>query len=129
MWLKKQITCIVCPVSCEISITYTESAWNGIKVMTVDGNICERGREFVIKEMENPERTIASSVLVEGGDLPLVSVRTDKPISKAKIFEVMNIINQCKIKAPVKRNQIIVKNILDLNINIIATKTVNAVKT
>ncbi|MHA1410254.1 MAG: DUF1667 domain-containing protein [Candidatus Odinarchaeia archaeon] len=125
--MKKTITCIVCPIGCDITVEYEKTSAGLLKVIVIEGNQCPKGERFVIKEIENPERTIASSVKVEGGELPLVSVRTDRPIPKNKIFDVMREINKIILKAPVKRNQIIIKNVLGLDANIIATRTVDSI--
>ena len=122
--MKKVITCIVCPIGCDISVDYQKTHLNGIKVIEVEGNVCAKGKEFVIKEMENPERTITSSIKIENGELPLISVRTSKPVPKSKIFEIINIINTIIVKAPIRCNDVIVENILDLGVNIISTRSV-----
>ncbi|MHA1755003.1 MAG: DUF1667 domain-containing protein [Candidatus Odinarchaeia archaeon] len=127
--MKKEIICIICPQGCTITVSYTEDQQGQIKVLSVEGSACKRGEEYAIKEVVNPERTVTSSVLVEDGELPLVSVRTDKPIPKKLIFQIMDILKKAKVKAPVRRGQIIVENILNTGANIIATRTVKSVNT
>jgi CxxC motif-containing protein len=70
------------------------------------------------------KRTIASSVLVEGGDLPLVSVRTRGTIPKEQIFPVMEEIRKCQVKAPIRAGTVLIPNVLGLGADVIATKTV-----
>ena len=117
--MNKEITCIICPNGCELSIELEEQ---GIK--NISGALCKRGKEYAEQEIQNPKRTIASLVKVVDGEIPLVSVRTTKAVPKEKIFEVMEEIKKLEINAPVKINQIIVKNILGLDSDIIATKFV-----
>ena len=62
----RTFTCIMCPRGCSVTAEVS-----GTEVSSVEGNFCPKGREYVIQELTNPMRNIASSVLVEGGELPL----------------------------------------------------------
>jgi CxxC motif-containing protein len=117
---KKEITCIVCPIGCKIIIKT-----NGKKFEILDGNKCKQGVEYARSEALDPRRVLTSSVLVEDGIRPLVSVKTKKPIPKDKVFEVLKQIQRIKVKAPIKIGQVIVKNIANTNIDLIATKTID----
>ena len=70
----KTTTCIMCPNGCEI----TED---------LNGGMCEKGASYVKNEILNPKRTLTSSVRVENGVIPLVSVRTSEPITKDRLRE------------------------------------------
>ena len=74
--------------------------------------------------MENPMRSIASSVLVEGGELPLASVRLTRPIPKEKIFAVMEEIKKVKLSAPVEEGTVVISNVLGLGSDVMVTKAV-----
>lgn len=71
-------------------------------------------------------RNIATSILVEGGEMPLASVRLSAPIPKAKIFDVMNEIRKVKRTAPVHEGEVVIENVLGLGSNVIVTRTVEA---
>lgn len=121
--MNKEMTCIVCPNGCTLKLDY--EIREGKPVLDkVTGNLCPRGLEYARQELLAPKRTIASSVLVEGGELPLVSVRTRGAIPKEKIFAVMEEIRKCRVKAPVKAGTVLLPNVLDLGADVIATKTV-----
>ena len=77
-----------------------------------------------MQELTDPRRNIASSVILLNGELPLVSVRLTNPIPKDKIFDVMDIIKNIKLKAPVEVGDIIVKNIMGYDSDLIVTKQV-----
>lgn len=123
--MTKDITCIVCPNGCTLHIDYEQSADHKIQVKAVTGYTCKRGLEYANQEMTDPKRTIASSVLVEGGEAPLVSVRTNGPIPKAKIFAVMAEIQKTTLQAPVKAGTVVLADVLGLGVDVIATKTVD----
>jgi CxxC motif-containing protein len=112
-------TCIICPNGCDIEVKIEEG-----KILSIEGASCERGEDYVRQEQTNPKRTISSSVLVEGGELPLVSVRLTEPVPKGKIFEVMEEIKKLKVKAPVHSEEVLIKDILGLGSDVIATKEI-----
>lgn len=110
---EKKITCIECPVGCEITVEVD----NG-EVLSVTGNGCPRGKLYASSEVICPRRVITSTVKKEnGGVLP---VKTDKPVKKSEIFDVMQKINGATAKSGVRRGDIIVENITE-DINLIAT--------
>jgi len=117
----KEYTCIICPNGCELTAEFE----NG-KVLSVEGATCKRGRDYVEQELTNPQRNIASSILLEGGMLPLVSVRLSKPIPKDKIFDVMAVIKKTRLQAPVQAGQVAIPNVLGLGSDVIVTKDVSA---
>jgi CxxC motif-containing protein len=55
-------------------------------------------------------------------------VKSTHPVPKEKIFTVLKELQKTTIKAPVKSRQIIIKNVANTGIDIIATKTVNPLK-
>ena len=122
--MKKTITCIVCPNGCTLDISYDQDAQGKVTISQVTGNLCKRGVEYAQQEMTDPRRTIASSVLVRNGDLPLVSVRTSGAIPKNQIFDVMKEIRKVEVDAPVKAGTVIIPDVLHLGVDIIATKDV-----
>jgi len=69
-------------------------------------------------------RTIASSVVVKGGVLPLASVRLSRPVKKALIFPIMQKINTTCLTAPVHIGQIVLHNVCDSGSDVIVTKNV-----
>ncbi len=117
--MKKTFTCIVCPNSCEIDVELE----NG-RIASIEGNRCIRGRDYVVQEITAPKRNFATSVLVEGGELPLCSVRLSSAIPKERIFDAMDVIRKLKVHAPVKAGDILLENLLDLGCDVIATKSI-----
>jgi len=118
--MKRTFTCIVCPNGCEI-----EAEYEGTQVLSVTGNLCPKGKTYVTQELVDPRRTIATSVRVLGGSLPLTSVRLTNAIPKDRIFDAMAEINRQTLTAPVHIGQVVVKNLLNLNTDVIVTKNVD----
>jgi CxxC motif-containing protein len=119
--LIKKLTCISCPIGCELSVSLDE---NG-KIIDIEGNRCPRGEEYAISEITDPKRILPISVKVENGEMELVSAKTDKPVPKKRLNEIIDYIKKLKVKAPIKRGDVIVKNILETGANLVATRTVN----
>ena len=119
---EKEITCIVCPIGCKILVRT-----DGTRFEVLEGNKCKKGLEYARNEALDPRRMLTTSVLVKNGDWPLASVKSSRPIQKEKVFSVLEEIKGINVKAPVKSGQVILRNVADTDINIIATKTVKNV--
>lgn len=115
----KEYTCIICPNGCDI-----EARIENGSVVDLEGALCPKGRTYVEQELTDPQRNIASSVLVKNGALPLASVRLTKPIPKDKILEAMEQIKRVKVEAPTESGQMVIKNLLGLDSDVVITKQV-----
>lgn len=116
----KKMTCIVCPNGCSLEVQVDEDEVTG-----VTGNLCLKGMIYAEKEVINPTRVVTSTVEVEDGALPRVSVKTEKDIPKSKVMECARALKDIKIKAPVHIGDVIVENIAGTRVNIVATVNVN----
>ncbi|MEG1012121.1 MAG: DUF1667 domain-containing protein [Ruthenibacterium sp.] len=121
----KEFTCIVCPNGCCIRAQISEDG----TVAAIEGQLCPRGEDYVRQELTAPQRNIASSVVVTGGEFPLVSVRLTAPIPKSRIFDVMAEINHQHLTAPVSIGQVLVSDILGSGVDLVATKNCLRIKT
>ena len=119
MTAEKKITCIICPIGCKILVKI-----EGRQCKIIEGNKCKQGVDYAKNEALDPKRVLTSSVLVEDGELPLVSVKTPNPVPKEKVFHVLKKIKKTVVKAPVKSGQTIIKNVANTGIDIVSTKTV-----
>ncbi|HEX3001254.1 MAG TPA: DUF1667 domain-containing protein [Methanoregula sp.] len=122
--ITKELTCVICPNGCPLKVALEEGPLP--RIVEVTGNTCKKGAEWAEQEIINPMRTIASSILVEGGDFSLVSVRTDYAIPLARIFDVMRVIKTTRVKAPVNIGEVLIQKPADTSCNIIATRNVRA---
>ena len=117
----REFTCIMCPLGCSLEVTEE----NG-QVLEVEGNTCPKGREYAVQEVTAPMRNIASSIRIEGGELPLASVRLSAPIPKKDIFRAMEEIRKVSRKAPVHIGDVVISHLLGTDADVIVTKNVNA---
>lgn len=81
---------------------------------------------YAAEELLNPVRTLTTTIRVSNGVIPLISVKTDKPIPKEKLFKVMDTISEFEVNAPVKIGDVLIGNVGGLDANIVATKNVEA---
>lgn len=119
---KRELICIGCPLGCRITV----SMENG-EVVDVTGNTCKRGEAYAIKEVTAPARTVTSTVIVKGGTLRMVSVKTQTDIPKEKIQDCMAALKGVCVEAPVHIGQVIVENVAGTGVNVVATKNIKAV--
>lgn len=116
----KELVCIVCPKGCRLILIQDENSQGGYKVI---GNGCNRGIDYGIKELTNPTRVLTSTVKIKGSILKRLPVRTKGDIPKNKIFECMELLNNVDVEAPIKVGDIIIKNILNTGVDLIASKS------
>lgn len=119
----REITCIVCPVGCRAKVTIK----NG-KISKVENIECPRGEEYVLREINAPTRDFFTTVRVRGAGIPLCPVRAAQPIPKEKMPDCVLELAKIVVDAPIKAGDTIIKNLLSLGIDIIATRDLKRAK-
>jgi CxxC motif-containing protein len=116
----RDITCILCPVGCRITVTITGDA-----ITDVAGHACLRGEEYARQEVQQPRRIVISVVRCMYGDIPTVSVKTTKAIPRDRIREVMDALCAVQVTAPVVSGEVICRNVCGLGTDVVATRSVH----
>ena len=111
----KELICIVCPNGCRLKVDEE----NGY---AVTGNRCARGAEYGRVELLRPTRVVTSTVRCTGGTHPRCPVKTDRPIPKERIFDVMEALEGVSLAAPVSVGQVVIENVCGTGANIVATR-------
>ncbi len=111
----KEFVCIVCPNGCLLSVDE--------KTHKVEGNKCKKGEQFAIDELTAPKRTLTTTVRTAFKEFPVLPVRVSGEIPKEKIFEVMEEINKTVVDTKLKRGEPVLKNVLNLGVDVIATSS------
>ena len=114
----RELVCIVCPKGCTMKIEEKDGE------ISVTGNSCKRGASFAVSERTEPKRTVCTTVRTVFKDAPVIPVRVSAEIPKDRIFDVMREINAVTLSSPVGRNDVIIKNVLGLGADVIATSGV-----
>ena len=118
--MKREMICVSCPIGCQLSVELDD---NGT-VNSVTGNTCKRGEKYAVDECTNPVRMLTTTMKVNGGSLPVISVKTSSPIPKGKMFECMKEINKEVVDAPIRMGAVLISNICDTGVDIVATNEV-----
>ena len=115
----KELICIVCPKGCHLKIDEN----NGY---SVSGNACPRGEEYGKKELQNPTRTLTSTVRVAGAAISRLPVKTDREIPKADLPRLVGLLNNVSATAPVQMGDVLMADIGGTGANLVATRSLSA---
>lgn len=118
--MKKELTCIVCPMGCHLSVELDETG----APVSVEGNRCPRGAAYAKDELTHPTRTLTSTVRLANREGRMLSVKTNRPISKGKLFEAMEILRTVAVEAPVSIGDVIVADLFG-EADVVATENVD----
>lgn len=115
----KELICICCPRGCHLSVDDN---------LNVTGNFCPRGEKYGKQEVSNPTRVVTSTVRIANAELPMCPIKTENPIPKGKIFDVMESINNVRVTAPVHLGEVVIENVCGTGVNVISTREMPEVK-
>ncbi len=107
------LTCVECPLGCAIEVIIEKD-----KISSVTGNTCPRGKLYAQNEVICPMRVLTTTVNA-GGD-KMLAVKTDKPVPRDVIFELIKTINDLTVSLPVSIGQVLVKGVYG-DVNVVAT--------
>ena len=113
----KELICVSCPIGCAVTVTLDDNN----EVVSVTGNTCKRGDSYARQECTHPERMLTSTVRVTGSRLPVVPVKSAKPVPKELLLDCMQEINRVTVQAPVHIGDVVLANILNTGVDIVAT--------
>ena len=115
------ITCIGCPMGCELTVAVSG---DDIKV---SGEQCKIGVKYGKEEATNPTRNVTTSVRVDGGDIPMLSIKTSRPIPKDKIMECVKAVHAMRMQAPVNIGDVILADAAGTGVDFVATRVIKSV--
>lgn len=115
--MKRNLICIICPRGCVLTADIAESG------VTVTGHTCPKGEEYAINECTNPVRTVTATIRAANRKDTMVSVKTDRPVPKGKMMDVMTLLRQTEVNAPVAIGDVVLKDVFGANI--VVTKTLD----
>jgi len=109
--------CITCPSGCELIITGSGAD------MIVLGNKCKKGLEFAENETTNPTRTLTTTVRTMFPGVPVLSVRTDGEIPKAKLMTAMQELSQIVIEEELGCGDTVLEDVAETGVRVIVTSS------
>lgn len=113
------LTCILCPLSCSLTVQEV----NG-EITEVSGYSCKLGKEYAPQELLHPMRMVTTTVKLNGAAITRLPVKTSHPIPKEKIFDFMQEIAPLIVNSPVICGQVIKKNVVGSDADLVATRSV-----
>lgn len=117
-----EFLCVLCPNGCSIDASFYKGP--PPVLVSFEGAKCKKGEDWIRQEIEEPMRTVPTSVLVNHGDYICASVRTSKPIPLDKVHAVMDALRGISLEAPVRIGQVVASNPAGTDTDIIATRNV-----
>lgn len=114
--MKKEYTCIVCPRSCTLTVEEKDG------ICTVTGHSCKRGEEYGKNEYTNPKRMLTTTVKIKGSNLRILPVVSSDAVPKEKLLDCLDYLYGLEIEAPVKLHDVVLENILDTGVSILAAR-------
>lgn len=111
----QELICITCPKGCVTTV------WKENGEIKIEGKICKKGKEYIKQEYIEPKRVLTSTVVVEHSAIKRLPVRTREAIPKKKLFAAMNELSKIRIKPPLKMGEVIISNLLNTGVDVIAS--------
>lgn len=109
------LVCIGCPRGCHLVVDEDNN-------YAVSGNNCKIGAEYGKNELLNPTRVLTTTVNIEGAIHNRLPVKSNGGLPKDKLLEASKSLKNVCVKSPVKLGDVIISNILETGIDIIACK-------
>lgn len=111
----KEFICIECPKGCRLKIDDD---------LNVTGNTCIRGKTYAINEVTNPKRIVTSTVVIKSKLVSRLPVISETEVAKDKMFDIIKELNKVRVVAPIKCKDVIIENVCNTGVNIVATRTI-----
>ena len=90
------MTCIICPRGCSLTAREEDGR------ILVQGNACPRGEQYAVAECTNPTRTVTAVLRVANRHDMMISVKTEQPVPKDRMFRVMELLHGTVVNAPIR---------------------------
>ena len=120
----RSFTCIGCPIGCPLILTH-----EGQQIVEIEGASCNRGAKYARQEFTDPRRGMSTTVAIEGARWQRLPVKVSHPIPKDRVLEAARAIHALRVKAPVKRGQVLLSNLLgEQGVQVIATRSLASVR-
>lgn len=90
------IVCIACPVGCRLEVRAVDGG-----EAAVTGNRCPKGEAYGREELAAPRRLVTGVVRTDSGDFPCAPVRTDRPLPRERVRELMADLARMRVALPI----------------------------
>jgi len=97
-----ELICIACPIGCRLTVSLAADG-----VIAVSGNRCPRGEQYGKEEVLAPRRIVTAVVPTSSVDFPCAPVRTDAPVPRAEVRDLLRRLYARRVDLPVRRGQVL----------------------
>lgn len=115
---QEKFKCQVCPVGCTLHVNDKDGK------LIIEGNNCSRGLEYASSIYKSSPQILFGRCLLSNSSMGRLAVKTSHAIPENLKIRVMEEIRNTSVQAPITKGQVIIKNILDLNIDVISMRKV-----
>ncbi len=115
----KTYTCIVCPRGCDVTATLNDKG----DILSIEGNFCPRGEEYVRNELTHPMRQLTSTVIIKGGLYDRLPVILSSPIPKDRMMDVMKALEGVEVSSPISRGDVVISDVCGLGVDVVASRS------
>lgn len=111
--------CIGCPLGCRLEV---DEELDTHAIVEVRGFSCRRGRDYARQEHTAPRRIVTTTVAIAGAHCARLPVRSSAPAPKDKVQAICRALRSVRVVAPVAMGDIIVQNVLNCGVDMIAAR-------
>ena len=103
--MKREMVCIICPRGCTITADVQGDT------VCVSGNSCPKGADYAKNECICPVRIVTATVRVVNRLDTMVSVKTETPVPKTEMADVMKALRMVTAKAPLLVGDVLLQDV------------------
>lgn len=116
--MSKLFSCQGCKNNCTIEIIKNN---NSIKY---DGYKCSKGLSYAKLNFAEESKIVTARATLTNGKMSKIPVRTTSEIPFGLIADVIKLIENTKVEAPVEKGTIIIKNVLNTGADVVVQRRV-----
>jgi CxxC motif-containing protein len=114
----REIVCIACPVGCRLDVRGVEGG-----EAEVTGNRCPKGEAYGREELSAPRRLVTAVVRTDSADFPCAPVRTDRPLPRERVRELMVDLARVRVALPVAAGFTIASDWKGTGVTVLVTRS------
>ena len=110
--------CIGCPLGCRLEVDEDAAG----DIVEIRGFACRKGKTFAENEHTDPRRMVTTTVTINGGRWARLPVHATEELPKDRMWDVINQLRNIEVDAPIELGDVIVKGILNSDVDIVASR-------
>ena len=116
--MERKLVCISCPLGCRLTVN-----WENERNITVVGNRCAKGESYATEEILAPKRVVTATVAVAVDGPRRLPVKTNAPLLKEHISELLNALYRMEVKPPLRCGDVLLKDIAGTGVDLVAARS------